>query len=88
MERSFGTLLARQQNDNENHFQKGLGAYVKNSQKRVSDNRKVYEVKGVLYVGVLLRYRCECLGMVLALIHPYIRRDFNTLKTHIQSLFS
>ena len=60
----------------------------KNSQKRVSDNRKVYEVKGVLYVGVLLRYRCVCFGMILALIHPYKQEDFNTLKTHIQSIFS
>jgi len=29
MENTFGTLLARRQNENENHFQKGSGAYVK-----------------------------------------------------------
>ena len=29
MERSFGTLLAREQNENENQYQKGLGAYAK-----------------------------------------------------------
>ena len=56
--------------------------------KKIGDNRKVYEVKGVLMLGVLVRYRCACFGMVLALIHPYKQEDFNTLKTHIQSLFS
>jgi hypothetical protein len=60
----------------------------KNSHKRVSDNRKVFYRKGVLILGVLLRYRCVCLGMVLALIHPHIRQVFDTHKTHIQSLFS
>lgn len=34
MERSFGTLLARQQNENENHFQRGLRIYVKKLLKR------------------------------------------------------
>ena len=56
----------------------------KNSHKRVSDNRKVYEVKGVLMLGVLLRYRCVCLGTVPALIHLRIQEDFNTPITHIQ----
>lgn len=88
MESLFGTLLAKEQNENENQNQKGLRIYVKNSQKRVSDNRKVYEVKGVLMCGVLLRDRCVCLGMVLALIHLSIQEVFNTLITHIQSLFS
>jgi len=29
MERSFGTLLARQQNDNDFHYQKGSRIYAK-----------------------------------------------------------
>ena len=60
----------------------------KNSLMRVSDNRKVFYRKGVLMFGVLVRYRCVCLGMVLARIHPYIRQVFDTSITHIQSLFS
>ena len=84
----FGMVLARDQNENENHYQKGLRTYAKNSQKRVSDNRKVFDRKGVLMSGVLLTYRCVCLGTVLALIRPYKQEDFDTLKTHIQSLFS
>ena len=61
---------------------------TKISHKRDRHYWKVYGVKGVLHVGVLLRYRCVCLGTILALIHPYKQEDFNTLKTHIQSLFS
>ena len=52
------------------------------------DNRKVYGVKVVLYARVLLRYRYDCFGTILALIHPYKQEDFNTLKTHYKSLFS
>lgn len=42
------------------------------------DNRKVYEVKVVLMVGALVTYRCECLGTILAQIHPYKQEDFDT----------
>jgi hypothetical protein len=37
MKSFFGTLLAREQNDNENQNQKGLGAYAKNLLKRGSE---------------------------------------------------
>ena len=52
------------------------------------DNRKVYGVKVVLCAWVLLKYRCVCFGMVLALIHPHIHEDFNTLKTHHKVILS
>ncbi len=55
---------------------------------KISKNRKVYEVKGVLMCAVLLKYRCVCFGMVLAQIHPYIQEDFTTLITHIQRILS
>ena len=68
----FGTVLARDQNENENQYQKGLRKNKRISLMRDWDNRKLYEVKGVLASGELLTYRCVCLGTILALIHPYI----------------
>jgi len=69
------------------HYQNDLGT-KKSLKERDSDNRKVWGKKGVLMYGVLLRYRCECFGMVLALIHPYITQDFDTLITLHKNLFS
>ena len=74
----FGMVLARDQNENENQYQKGLRKNKRISHKRDWDNRKVYEVKVVLMVGALVTYRCECLGTILALIHPYKQEDFDT----------
>ena len=81
-------LFARLLFENENHYRFPRVCIQKNPLIEDWDYRKVSKKKGVLHVGVLLRYRCVCLGTILALIHPYIKEDFDTLITHIQSLFS
>ena len=84
---SFGMVLARLHFENENHYC-FLVCAQRNPLLEDWDNQKVLGENGVLMVGVLVRYRLESFGMILARIHPHIREDFDTLITHIQSLFS
>ena len=88
MSTCFGTEIARLYFENENHYYFLSYVRTKNPLIEDLDNRKVYEVKGVLMCVVLLRYRYVCFGMVLAQIHPHIQGDFTTLITHIQRTLS
>ena len=74
--------------ENENHYHLDLTYTQKNLYKRLWDYRKVYEVKVFLYACILLKYRCACFGMVLALILFKYKNVFHTVITHHKSLFS
>jgi len=43
MVRKFGMVFARDQNENENHFQKGLGAYAKKLFLRAWKNFPIFQ---------------------------------------------
>ena len=102
MESIFGTIIARDFTlnygkyfwhtsckghfENDYHYRFGSPYVKKISLKEIWIIEKFWGDKSVLGGVALLSYRCECFGMVLALIHPRLSKVFTTLINTPQKL--